>query len=98
LTPKESTYNLSPEWHKSTLDFFCRSFVFADHRIQKQFILDVIQVHDNNVVIEATIKPDEVVEVTLKNRKSLLPCPGASCTQIIQQIENCYNILNEYNN
>lgn len=91
----QEPYQPSVDWHRSSLHFFCRSYEFSNHKKQNQFLLEVIQMHDNNVVIEATSKSGEVVEVILRSRENMEPCDTGICVELIQQIESCYYHLNE---
>ena len=91
-------YQPSADWHRSSLHFFCRSYEFINHKKQNQFLLEVIQLHDNLVVIEACTKPGDVVEVTLRSRENMEPCDPKLCLELIQKLEQCYHSLNGYKN
>jgi hypothetical protein len=90
-------YQPSADWHRSSLHFFCRSYEFTNHKKQNQFLVEVIQLHDNKVVIEATAKPGDVIEVILRSREDMEPCDSESCCELIQRLESCYSKLNDDN-
>lgn len=84
-------YQPSADWHRSGLHFFCRTFEFPSPKEQGGFLLDIIQIHDEQVVLEANSMIDNQVEVSLKNKENLTPCDPSTCLQIIEKIEKSYN-------
>lgn len=84
-------YQPSADWHRSGLHFFCRTFEFPTSKEQGSFLLEIIQIHDEKVALEATSKPGNQVEVALMSKSSHTPCETQLCLHVIEEIEKSYN-------
>jgi len=78
------------DWIKSGLPFYCKTFEFRNNNEISLFLLDILQMHNNEVGIQATNKPDQQVEVILVNKEEDKPCDRDSYRPVMDEIEQCF--------
>lgn len=79
------------DWSKSGLLFYSKTFEFRNNSEISLFLLDVLQMHNNDIGIQATNKPDQQVEVVLVSKEEDKPCDRESYRPVMDEIEHCFN-------